>query len=187
MTPEVTPETTPETTPDSSPEAAPQPGRPPLLAILLLIAVVVLAFYVGTNVLSVLFAVVAPPAPPVPPNMTQTSHTSEAYGVDQWKYVSTGDACELVKYVQDNGGNCRLVPLACGEHRAVDPNLAVENSMVARCDGQMAFSIFNEQWWDLITYTTEGKPQIEINREVYWIGTGPEATAVPSIPTTPAS
>ena len=162
-----------EITPQETPSVS-RPRRLPLLAILLMIAAVVLAFYVGTNVLSVLFAVIAPPSPPLPPNLTQTTHTSEAYGVDNWKYVSTGDACTLVKYVQDNGGTCHIVPLGCGEHRAVDPNLAVQNSIVARCDGKMDFSIFNEQWWELITYTTDGKPQIEVNREVYWLGTGPQ-------------
>jgi hypothetical protein len=155
-------------------ETTTPPRRLPLLAIILMIAAVVLAFYIGTNVLSVLFAVVAPPAPPLPPNLTQTSHTSVAYGVDNWKYVSTGDACTLVKYVQENGGNCRIAPLACGENRTVDPDLAVENSIVGRCDGKMDFSIFNEQWWALITYTDDHKPQIEINREVYWLGTGPQ-------------
>ena len=149
-------------------------ARPPLLAIILLIAALILALYVGTNVLSVLFAVVSPPLPPIPPNLTQTNHTSAAYGVDNWKYVSTGDACTLVKYVQDNGGVCHIVPLGCGTSRAVDPNLSVVNSIVARCDGKMNFSIFNEQWWSLISYTKDGTPQIEVNREVYWLGSGPQ-------------
>jgi len=157
-----------------TPQETEKPGRPPLLAVILLIAVLLLAFYIGTNVLSVLFAVVSPPLPPIPPNLTQTSHTSVAYGVDQWKYVTTGDACTLVKYVQDNGGDCHIVPLGCGENRAVDPNLTTEGSIVARCEGKMNFSIFNEQWWSLVTYTKDGTPQIEINREVYWLGTGPQ-------------
>jgi len=167
-------EITPQGNLQETPPEAPNPGRVPLLAILLLIAALLLAVYVGTNVLSVLFAVINPPLPPIPPNLTQVSHTSEAYGVDQWKYVSTGDACTLVKYVIDNGGSCRIVPLGCGENRAIDPNAAVENTIVARCDGKMAFSIFNEQWWSLITYTKANQPQIEINREVYWLGTGPQ-------------
>ena len=49
-------------------ETTEKPGRPPLLALILLIAALVLAFYIGTNVLSVLFAVVSPPLPPIPPN-----------------------------------------------------------------------------------------------------------------------
>ncbi|MEP7293581.1 MAG: hypothetical protein ABI835_17475 [Chloroflexota bacterium] len=167
-------ELTPQETAQETAQETVKPGRPPLLAIVLLIAVLLLALYIGTNVLSVLFAVVSPPLPPLPPNLTQTSHTSEAYGVDQWKYVTTGDACTLVKYVQDNGGDCRIVPLGCGENRAVSPNLHVENTIVARCDGKMNFSIFNEQWWSLITLTKDGSPQIEVNREVYWLGTGPQ-------------
>ncbi len=163
-----------EITPEITPQETAKKGRPPLLAIVLLIAVLGLAFYIGTNVLSVLFAVVSPPLPPVPPDLTQVSHTSEAYGVDQWKYVTTGDACTLVKYVQDNGGDCRIVPLGCGENRAFAPNLDVQNTIVARCEGQMSFSIFNEQWWSLVTYAKDGSPQLEVNREVYWLGTGPQ-------------
>ncbi|HVU14477.1 MAG TPA: hypothetical protein VHD90_24540 [Phototrophicaceae bacterium] len=178
---EETPGTPPENAPESpveasepSAETAPARQRPPLLAVVLAVVALGLAVYIGTNVLSVLYAVIAPPAPPTPPNMSQISHISEAYGVDQWKYVSTDDACTLLQYIQEKGGDCVIAPLACGTQREVDPYLSTDNTIVARCSGQMAFSIFNEQWWNLITRTHDGKAQIEINREVYWIGTGPE-------------
>lgn len=147
--------------------------RPPFLAILLLVAVVALAFFIGTNVLSVLYAIIAPPLPPLPPNMEQVSHESPAYGVDNWKYSTTQDACELVKYVQDNGGVCVVAPMTCGEFRdegSGNSSLA----LVARCSGDMAFSIFNEQWWSLIMRQASGTASFELRREVFWIGIGPQ-------------
>jgi len=179
------PDSTPETTLESSPLTTPAPEiasgatpketrRPPLLALLLLIAAVVLAFYIGTNVLSVIFAVIAPPLPPLPTGMDQVTHTNEAYGVDYWKYTSTGSACEYVKYVQDNGGVCAIAPFQCGAYGDSQGDFTNGNVTVARCSGQMAFSIFHEQWYSLIQRTPDHKAQFELNREVYWIGTGPE-------------
>jgi hypothetical protein len=148
--------------------------RPPFLAIILLVPVVALAFYIGTNVLSVLYGVVAPPLPPLPPYMDQISHDSPAYGVDNWKYTSTEGACQLVKYVIDNGGTCQIAPMQCGDYRELHTEFSIATSVVARCSGKMNFSIFNEQWWSLVTRTIDDKAKFELNREVYWLGTGPQ-------------
>ncbi len=148
--------------------------RPPLLVIVLLIAVVALAIYIGTNVLGVMYAVIAPPMPPIPPDMTQISYENQAYGVDLWKYASTGDACALVQYVENNGGACLIAPMQCGEYRADHGDFSLENSIVARCTGKVDFSIFHMQWWELITRPSDTQQQIEAHREVYWIGTGPQ-------------
>ena len=158
--------------PEEPTEAQPQ-RRTPLLALVLLTAVVLLAFYVGTNVLTVLFGVVSPPPPPVPPNLEQVSHESAAYGVDVWKYSAPTDSCEIVKYLQENGGYCFYAPYQCGTYRDPNPNYANGNIVVGRCEGQIPFSIFNEQWSAIITKSRD-RAHLELSREVFWIGTGPQ-------------
>ena len=154
--------------------AAPAPRRIPVLALVLLVAVVALGIYIGTNVLGVLFAVVSPPLPPLPPGMDAVSHESDSYGVDLWKYTTTGDACEVVQYIQDNGGVCRVAPMQCGEYQEDNSGFTVANSVVARCVGSVEFSIFNMQWWALIMRQPDTRISLELHREVYWIGTGPQ-------------
>ncbi len=164
-------ERTPEGTPQESSAAS---RRPPLLALILLLAVVAVAVYIGTNVLTVLFAVIAPPAPPMPSNMVEATHVSDGYGVDRWTYTSTGDACQLVQYILDNGGVCHVAPMQCGEYRELHEDFTIVDSVVARCDGQIPFSIFNQQWWAIVTRQPPDKIQLEVNREIFWIGTGPQ-------------
>jgi len=155
-------------------EAVPVRRRVPLLAILLLVVALILAVYIGTNVLTVLFGVISPPLPPLPPAMESVTHTSEAYGVDYWKYTSTTDACEVVQYIEDHGGVCQLAPLQCGEYRETTQDFSIANSVVGRCGGKVSFSIFNMTWWGLIMRTSDAKTQLELEREVYWLGTGPQ-------------
>ncbi len=147
---------------------------PPLILIPLLIVLLGLALYIGANVLGVLFAVIAPPSPPLPPNMTQIEHTSEAYGVDDWKYTTTTDACEVVKSIEQNDGVCLLMPLQCADAQATTGDFQINDSLVARCGGKVAFSIFNMQWWAHVTRNSDTETQLELHREVYWIGTGPQ-------------
>lgn len=148
--------------------------RLPLLAIPLLLIALLLALYVGTNVLGVLFGVIAPPLPPLPADMQQVEHTSEAYGVDYWKYTAPTDACEVVVHLEANGGVCQLAPLQCGEFRETDGSFTTSDRFVARCGGQVDFSIFNMQWWALVMRTPDDLTQLEFGREVYWLGTGPQ-------------
>lgn len=160
---------------DLTPAAAPAPARrPSLLVILLLLAVLALAFFIGTNVLGVLYAVVAPPLPPLPPDLTQISHESPAYGVDDWKYSTTQDACDVVQFVQEQGGVCVLAPMQCGAYRDAHTDFTIGTSIVARCTGKIDFSIFHEQWSSVILRNLDATVRYDLSREVYWIGTGPQ-------------
>lgn len=163
-----------QTNPAAAPDAPSPARRPPFLAILLLMAVLALALFIGTNVLSVLYGVVAPPTPPLPPGMDQQTHTSSAYGVDTWKYVTDEDACQLVKYVEDHGGTCQIAPMQCSDYRELERDFSIATSIVARCGGQFNFSIFNQQWWAIILRTIDDKASFELHREIFWIGTGPQ-------------
>ena len=155
-------------------ESVPRSGRRfVLLAVPLLVAVVVVAAYIGINVLSVLFAVVSPPLPPIPPNVTQTSHENTAYGVDYWRYTSSEDGCVLVRYLEENGGVCQLAPAQCAAPQGQQGMVAMDG-IVARCEGRQDFSIFTLTWRGVVIREAPGRTQLQLDREVYWIGTGPQ-------------
>lgn len=162
------------TLPQQTTTDAAAPRRLPLLAIVLLLAAVALAIYIGTNVLGVLFAVVAPPSPPLPSGMDLVSHESASYGVDLWKYTSSGDACQVVQYIQDNGGVCQIAPAQCSGGGTNQGNFEIADAVVARCGGNVDFSIFHMQWWGLVMRLPSQLTQLELHREVFWIGTGPQ-------------
>lgn len=146
---------------------------PSLLLVLLLILGLVLAIYIGTNVIGVLFGMVSPPLPPLPTGLTETNHINEAYGADVWTYASAEDGCSFVEFYQQFGV-CTVAPFQCGELRE-PPNLSTgETTVTARCTGGQEFSIFNMKWWALISrLNTDGTTRIELEREVFWIGEGP--------------
>lgn len=144
-----------------------------LLTIPLLVAVVVVSAYIGINVLSVLFAVVSPPLPPIPPNVAQTNHESTAYGVDYWRYTSTEDGCVLARYLEENGGVCQLAPAQCAAPQGQQGMVAMDG-IVARCEGKQDFSIFTLTWRGVVIHEAPGRTQLQLDREVYWIGTGPQ-------------
>ena len=165
-----------------SPEDADQAQRPPFLLIALLIAFG-LALIVGLNILRVLYGVIAPPLPPVPDRVTQISHESEAYGADIWSYTAVDDPCADATFYEAQGGTCEYTPLQCSEPGSA-PFSELAQSTVARCHGNVAFSIFNMQWWALVLRnndTPNTPTTINLEREVFWIGTGPRAaTPAPS-------
>lgn len=154
-------------------EAPPEHRRPPIGILLLLAFGVVLGVYVGTNVIGVLYGIVSPPLPPVPDGLTEAAHTSDAYGADVWTYTADRDPCDYAGIYQ-NLGTCVYAPLQCGQMREVPGSSAGALSAVARCSGGQKFSIFNMKWWALIERNNDdGSTKIELEREVFWIGTGP--------------
>ena len=162
--------------PETPPAAETKAGgkqRYPLLVLPLLIVLVIVAAYIGINVLSVLFAVVSPPLPPVPPNVVQTSHESTAYGVDYWRYTSSEDGCVLLRYLQENGGVCQIAPTQCSAPEGQQGTTIVDG-IVARCNGRQDFSNFTMTWFGMIIREAPGQTQLQLDREVYWLGTGPQ-------------
>lgn len=160
-----------------SPELEPRSGRRLPFATLIILAVVTVpAIIVGFNLLRVIYGVIMPPLPPLPPNVTQVSHESEAYGVDKWRYTSAASPCELAEYYVSIGATCNFAPMECGS--SVDAETyGLDTSLVARCRGGESFSIFHSQWAAEVIRdnTSSDTPAIlDIEREVYWIGTGPQ-------------
>ena len=160
-----------------SPETEPRTARRlSLVTLIILAAVTIPTIIVGFNLLRVIYGVIMPPPPPLPPDVTQISHESEAYGVDKWRYSAAQTPCELAEYYISIGVTCSLAPMQCGS--SIDTETyGLDTSLVARCRGAADFSVFHSQWAAEIARdnTSPDAPAIlDIEREVYWIGTGPQ-------------
>jgi hypothetical protein len=132
----------------------------------------VLALYVGLQVISVLYGIIMPPLPPLPGSAREISHESSDYGIDRWTYASTSEVCGLLLFYETNGGMCRTAPGQCGR-TGTDQ---VESPAVAQCSGETPFSLFTMRW-SAALYGAEGQEtELDVSREVYWIGTGPLTT-----------
>ena len=142
------------------------------MLILVALALLALAVYVGVQVLSVLYGIVLPPSPPLPIGVVETRHDSPAYGVDAWEYRGEADPCSVVRFYEAGGGICLVALNQCGREGGGQ----VEAPAVAQCAGQTPFSIFTMHWSATIFADRGGASRLEVSREVYWIGTGPAAT-----------
>lgn len=156
-------------TPD---EQAERPGGCSPLLVVAALFLLAGAVYVGVQVLGVLYGIVLPPQPPRPSNAVETRHESIAYGVDRWEYTVPINACEIVQFYEADGAVCIVERSQCGR----EGSEIVEGSALARCSGNTSFSIFNMRWSAAIFPVDANSSRLEINREIYWIGTGPAAT-----------
>lgn len=134
----------------------------------------ILALVVGRRVVGVLYSIVAPPDAPLPTDTREISHTSAAYGVDEWVYGTDQNACELVSFYIDQQGECRIAPNACSETNfgATEPT---PGEHVARCTGVIPFSIFTMRWEAIIAtnYVVDGRTHFRLLREIFWTGQAP--------------
>ena len=93
-----------EHTPEAQASGAPpspkdeSPRRFPFVAVIVGVAALALALYVATQVIGVLYGIIAPPAPPLPSDVQQTSYTNRAHGVDTWSYSVPMEACAVARY-----------------------------------------------------------------------------------------
>jgi hypothetical protein len=166
-------------TPDHTPQSSPRAPRG-LLPLLIALLAVGLAIYIGTQVVGVLYSMVAPPLPPKPDSLTELSHTNDAYGVDTWQYATDQDACSLARYYESSGATCIYAPDRC-EGGFVDLNNVQQGDNVAQCYGSTRFSIFAMTWEAIIAtgYSAEqGVTQFLLSREVYWTGEVPDSEAL---------
>lgn len=166
---------------DEQPEVASQPSdgdaskgsRPPIVTLILGLAALALGLYVATQVVGVLYNIVAPPIPPLPTGAQQLSHTNIAYGVDRWTYWVDMDSCSLVPYYESLGAFCEYAPLQClPGGSTMTPFTAVQTG-VARCTGEVSFSIFTMGYEIGISRPIQDVYASELNvrREVYWTRT----------------
>lgn len=173
MTPSESPEST-EESPALETEQTSPPRRRGLLPLLAAVVLVGIALFVASQFIGVLYALVFPANAPVPQNVTELEHTSEAYGVDQWLYSTSEDACVMVRFFENNGGVCNVAPGMCsGGFISTGPFSPATN--VAQCSGDVMFSIFAMRWRsNIATGYRDGEPtRFQLGREVYWTGTLP--------------
>lgn len=159
--------------------------RIPVRLLVLGIITVGLAVIIGSQVIGVLYSILFPPLPPLPSSLAEISHDNPTYGADDWLYNAADKPCQVVAFYQSQGGDCRVAPLWCGDEREADSTqsgLDSRHQNVARCTGNVSFSIFNMRWQ--ATIATGDSPRyptlFRLNRVVFWGGGNvPEATAQP--------
>lgn len=139
-------------------------------------AALALAVLIGTQVIGVLYSIIAPPSPPLPEGAHLLSHTGLDYGVDDWLYGTDENACAVARFFQDRGGVCRVTVGECegDSSRLLEPAPA-EPQHVAQCVGEVYFSIFAMRWEVTIAsgYEKDGQTHFGLSREVFWTGSIP--------------
>jgi hypothetical protein len=151
--------------------------RIPISLLLIGIITLLLALFIGTQVLGVLYSILFPPGPPLPGESVVTLHTPSDYGVDEWVYASASPACDVVRFYQEQGGSCRVAPLWCGDQPTDDDSFSAAGSPrqnVAQCTGESRFSIFSQSW-EVIIATGDNPQQttFRLAREIFWSGQVP--------------
>jgi hypothetical protein len=151
----------------------------PRSILLLAVAALILAVFVGTQVLGVLFAIVFPPIPPVPDDAIQVSYASTGIDVDEWVYTSDSNVCEIVEFYQARSDVCRLLPFSCVDRPGgSDAPLAggsAAGQHIGRCLGTTSFSLFAMRWQVIIgTGRAPGaSAEFRLVREIFWSGAIP--------------
>jgi hypothetical protein len=135
-----------------------------------------LAVLIGTQVIGVLYSIIAPPLPPLPEGARQLNHSSADYGVDDWLYGTDENACTVAQFFQERGAVCRVTVGECeGDPATLLGPAPAEPQNVARCVGEVYFSIFAMRWEVTIAggYEKDGQTHFGLSREVFWTGSIP--------------
>ncbi len=137
---------------------------------LLGLAALALALVIGTQVIGVLYSIIAPPRPPLPPDVIPISHTSLDYGVDDWLYGTDQTPCDLIRFYEDNDTDCYVAADTCGVETA-----SAAGEHITQCVGTRYFSLFAMRWKVIIAagYQTDGATHFRLTREIYWTGSIP--------------
>jgi hypothetical protein len=158
-------------------DSLPESRRVPIKIIVMGLIAIVFAVVIGSQVISILYAIFFPPAPPVPDQSTLVSHSSKDYGVDDWYYSSKQSACDVYHYYESQDGQCRVAPIACdaNETQSATKDVNGVGQNVARCVGTQNFSIFALRWEVVIATGAASSLETEfrLNREIYWTGAVP--------------
>lgn len=149
-------------------------SRSPVLFVAI-IGVLIISLIIGFQAFGILFSIVFPPSPPLPDDVIEVRHDNIDYGVDDWLYRTSMNACDVARYYEQQGGECRFTPHVCGgEDESVTFGSATQQ--VAACSGEVSFNIFAYRWEANIAtgYQFEdGETQFNILREVFWTGSVP--------------
>ncbi|GIK29629.1 MAG: hypothetical protein IT298_10600 [Chloroflexi bacterium] len=160
-------------------DETPQAKRRGWGGIALAVILIALAVLIGTQILGVLYGLLFPPSPPLPDSFTLLQSTSPSYGVDDWLYASSEDACRVARDFERAGASCTIAPGICnsGFVQMEEPRAG---SNVARCTGEFHWSIFAQRYYANIAagYGDDQPTRVRIEREIFWTGVIPEAAPV---------
>ncbi len=152
--------------------------RRPWLIVLLGILALLLAVFVATQVIGVLYAIVFPANAPLPPDITESSHKNLAYGVDEWIYITDAEVCDIMAFYQEQADDCLINSIFCGDE---NPEIPMPGQHIGRCSGEVEFSIFAMRWEVIIsTGDTRENTQFLLAREVFWTGAVPPPMDLPA-------
>lgn len=165
-------------------QAVPDLSQPPssrrrLVALVVVLVGIVLLGVLVLPFLNVLFNILIPPSPPLPNvSLTEVSHQNYDYGVDEWIYNTNVSACDLLQYYQSLDIFCAVTPLSCGRSQDGTDDFAIQNTLVARCEGRFDFSLFSMDWWVLVQLNPDDPSlgRLDIWREINWLSNLPQAT-----------
>ncbi len=164
-----------------NPELEPKPDdhletrRSPVLFVALA-GVMAISLVIGVQAFGILYSIAFPPKPPLPDNVIEIRHDNIDYGVDDWLYRTSSDACDIARFYQANGGECRMVANQCDGETATATSTSRSSQQVAFCTGEESFSLFAYRWEANIAtgYRFEdGQTQFNLIREVFWTGAVP--------------
>lgn len=144
-------------------------------------AALALALFIGTQVIGVLYSIIAPPPPPLPQGTVLLEHSSSDYGVDEWLYSINQDACAIIHFYQIHDTDCLPAAGNCEGDTSTPGDLRDPNQE-AECVGERQFSIFAMQWKVMIVSgdQTASTTQFRLSREIFWTGSvPPEAPMLP--------
>jgi hypothetical protein len=154
-----------------------------LRALILSVLTVLLALFVATQVIGVLYAIIFPPDGPVlPENILLISHEAESPGVDYWIYGTEQNSCDVMDFFRaQEGATCRFVPYVCGGPDGRSFAQSTPAQQVGDCTGTMDFSIFSLRWHVNVSahHYTDGTTHFSVLREVRWFG-APSPTITPT-------
>lgn len=132
----------------------------------------------GFQLITIVYAIISPPKPPLPDNVTEISHDNISFGVDEWLYETEQDGCEVLDFFIEHDGVCRIPPATCGSEGFAPPAIGTQH--IGTCTGESEFSIFHMRWHAVISISNEWT-QFQMEREVLWTGSPPDATSTPPV------
>jgi hypothetical protein len=131
-----------------------------------------LALYIGSQVLGVLVGILFPPSPPLPANLMLLSHQSVEHGVDEWVYESDlATPIAILDFYRGIGADCAAAPQPSQDANGAS---VAASELIAMCSGEITFSIFAMRWDAAISagVNADGS-QLRLSREVFWTGAVP--------------
>lgn len=122
------------------------------------------AISVFSGSFGVLAALIFPPMPPTIPNATEIAHTSETWGMDEWRYDVPGAPSAIAEQLTASGGTC-----ITDWPEARNPDHEDWGATV-RCEGDMPFARFSQHWTATLWRFDETRSRMVMKRVVRWGG-----------------